>query len=484
MFLRKCVKMMPVVVGCFLCVVSFLPLEAFSNDIPQKESYDNHDYENFMVYKLIQTYTDDVLYNEVCWLTSHNSYAYKDPNSSVNFLPNQVYPIEEQLRRGVRSFMIDLHYDDEHNIILAHEGILFKQPFLPFLKTIKKWLDEHRKDIITVHLESYITGPDLVLLTAKRGDLQQIISKLPKEYDGLPVLIRHNNKYAIYGMKNARWQITQITDIDEAVAAELKSLPFSDDYELLKRKKLSGIVVNMLGTGHDSYKNTYPEIMDIIDKKAGLKEYLFDLRDFNNQWPCLGKMRMTGNHGKRLVIFSDKRVNVGYGIMHTANYMETEYNLRESPACEKRGDNRAYNSNLFVMNHFYPVPLSSAPLVTFLHGKAPYVGIDIYYGLNSYKNIVGRVCDCLNQERKFPNFIAVDNVGIGGDEVLVVLDINKKELKCDTSIYRKADWLTACVEWGSVATGVVIGSALTYLGISSCCNCYHNYRHHQHEHVQ
>lgn len=108
-------------------------------------------------------YKDSNYYNDVCWLTSHNSFAHPIPTQSTvdamlsrNILPNQTLTIEQQLESGVRSFMIDLHLDGGGNIIIAHGGVLFKQPLSPFLDTIKNWLDNHSKDIITIHFESYV----------------------------------------------------------------------------------------------------------------------------------------------------------------------------------------------------------------------------------------------------------------------------------------------------------------------------------------
>lgn len=79
---------------------------------------------------LAQTNADNRYYNHICWLTSHNSFAYKDDSFSSTLLhPNQEKNIQEQLLYGVRSFMIDLHnkgmiHDFDEDIVLAHKNDL------------------------------------------------------------------------------------------------------------------------------------------------------------------------------------------------------------------------------------------------------------------------------------------------------------------------------------------------------------------------
>lgn len=87
---------------------------------------------------------------------------------------------------------------------------------------------------------------------------------------------------------------------------------------------------------------------------AGLDKYLFDLCEYNGgkaqkgkdqcrctdrtnkklselRWPTLGEMRA---QKKRLVIFSDKIEDTGYGIMYVSSTMETKYDISDYPNCE------------------------------------------------------------------------------------------------------------------------------------------------------
>jgi hypothetical protein len=282
--------------------------------------------------RLLSSYSGTRSYDDVCWLTSHNSFTYKNPLSEKQFFPNQSLTIKEQLEHGVRGFMIDLHRDTGGNIVIAHgSALLFKQQLLPFLNTIKDWLDSNKDDIITVHLESYV--------------------------------------------------------------------------------------------------GNYTDIMTLINT-AGLQVYLFDLGS-STSWPTLGSMRASD---KRLIIFSDNRLDLGTGIMHATKYMETQYDLASYPCCDMRTDGRTIpppNAPLFVMNHFYPI------LIT------PRTGIWSSYfsassDVNSYKRLEKRICDCFSKGPpfgKWPNFIAVDFAGtFGGEELEIVLDINNKSMACSASV--------------------------------------------------
>ena len=149
--------------------------------------------------ELMQTYTSDKRYNYVCWLTSHNSYAYNEKSFENKFInENQSLNIRKQLEYGVRGFMIDLYYEKDNpanSIILAHsmkeKGNSFvtirhyKQKISsPFLETVKKWLDDNPQDIITFHLESYIRDYNKIIEELKTVGL----------YDYLFDLYEYNNQ--------------------------------------------------------------------------------------------------------------------------------------------------------------------------------------------------------------------------------------------------------------------------------------------------
>ena len=155
-------KKIPILTSYINCIVALSVFNApVFADIPTEEDL------------LSQTYTDNKYYNQVCWLTSHNSFAYVDKSFlAMRLHPNQKRNIQEQLLYGVKSFMVDLHYEDSNlnkSIILAHKndftgGKNYRQKFsFPFLQTINKWLEDYPQDIITIHLESYVRNYEKII---------------------------------------------------------------------------------------------------------------------------------------------------------------------------------------------------------------------------------------------------------------------------------------------------------------------------------
>ena len=63
--------------------------------------------------QLLKTYTDEKSYDKVCWLTSHNSFAYNSNLvSRKEFIrANQSKDIYKQLQYGVRGFTIDAPHE-------------------------------------------------------------------------------------------------------------------------------------------------------------------------------------------------------------------------------------------------------------------------------------------------------------------------------------------------------------------------------------
>lgn len=154
-------------------------------------------------------YSDNRLYSDVCWLTSHNSFAHPIPDESETdaMLNNHVgiyqfFTIKEQLEFGVRSFMIELHYKDktEKEVVIAHEKAhFFEQSLLDFLTTIKQWLNSNRDDIITIHLKSYIGSHDNVMDVIKKSGLKKFLFDLTSFGGQWPTLgqMRNQNKRLI-----------------------------------------------------------------------------------------------------------------------------------------------------------------------------------------------------------------------------------------------------------------------------------------------
>ena len=100
-------------------------------------------------------------YDEVCHLTSHNSYA----ATEYGYLyAQQNMSIEKQLAFGVRGLMLDIgEYDNE--ILLVHKNLFLTRlicrgrepmPFQTSLETIRQFLEKNPLEIVTIFLENYV----------------------------------------------------------------------------------------------------------------------------------------------------------------------------------------------------------------------------------------------------------------------------------------------------------------------------------------
>lgn len=93
-------------------------------------------------------------YNESVFVTTHNAFNYDGPFS----LPNQFFPISQQLQDGVRGLMIDVY--DVNGIPTVYHGYSFlgTQPLSLILNDIKSFLDNNPNEVISIIFESYISG--------------------------------------------------------------------------------------------------------------------------------------------------------------------------------------------------------------------------------------------------------------------------------------------------------------------------------------
>lgn len=135
---------------------------------------------------LRSTYTDGTFYNQATYLTTHNAYSSAQAGWTY---AQQTLGFDEQFAYGVWAFMIDLHWcrDSSNNLYLAmahmptgsdknfdyshptnhqylescwpsrlQRGLKEIPSFESFLSGhAKKWLDNDKEAIVTLHLESY-----------------------------------------------------------------------------------------------------------------------------------------------------------------------------------------------------------------------------------------------------------------------------------------------------------------------------------------
>jgi hypothetical protein len=114
-----------------------------------------------------QPFAGPLRYDEVCHLTSHNSYAAVEHGYCY---AQQQISIEKQLAYGVRGLMLDIGWEKDR-IVLIHKNSLVTRlickgkapmPFESALETIKKFLEEHPLEVVTIFLENYVKDSSLL----------------------------------------------------------------------------------------------------------------------------------------------------------------------------------------------------------------------------------------------------------------------------------------------------------------------------------
>jgi len=148
-------------------------------------------------------------FNQVCWLTTHNSFA----SSTYNWVYNQQsLSIEDQLDYGVRALMIDLWWHN-NQIYMLHGGIHLSRiqkwskidTFEKLLIDIKKWLDNNPNEIVTLIIESYLntTGGNEIMRLLKKNDMDKMlynpsrIQLLNNKWNKISDMIANNTRLVI-----------------------------------------------------------------------------------------------------------------------------------------------------------------------------------------------------------------------------------------------------------------------------------------------
>lgn len=123
----------------------------------------------------------DKKFNQITWLTAHNSHLNWIDNSVIELASNQNLSIDQQLANGVRAFMFDIDYSECsgfqsflgtckcQGVCLCHGKCsdTFKDGFsvrkLEYaLKKLVKFLKNNPDQIITIFLENYLNDTEIL----------------------------------------------------------------------------------------------------------------------------------------------------------------------------------------------------------------------------------------------------------------------------------------------------------------------------------
>ncbi|KAK7309208.1 hypothetical protein RJT34_05748 [Clitoria ternatea] len=158
-------------------------------------------------------------FNRYSWLTTHNSYAQAGMRSATgSFIiapMNQEDTVADQLKNGVRGFMLDM-YDFLNDIWLCHsaEGKCYNftafQPAINVLKAIASFLSSNPSEIVTIIIEDYVTSPQGLTKVFKASGLDKYmfpVSSMPKNGEDWPTvddMVQKNQRLLVFTSKQSK----------------------------------------------------------------------------------------------------------------------------------------------------------------------------------------------------------------------------------------------------------------------------------------
>ncbi|GMV44555.1 MAG: hypothetical protein AMXMBFR64_62710 [Myxococcales bacterium] len=97
-------------------------------------------------------------YDQVSYATAHNAMS---SDMDGWFFANQHLDVPHQLALGIRGLMLDVH-PDKGDVALCHGTCLAgSQPLVEGLAEIRAFLDDNRREVVTLILESYVPPMDV-----------------------------------------------------------------------------------------------------------------------------------------------------------------------------------------------------------------------------------------------------------------------------------------------------------------------------------
>jgi len=114
-------------------------------------------------------------YDKTVFVTTHNSYNH----SPFHLFPNQCFSVKKQLNDGVRSFMLDI-YLHKGKVEMYHVyRVLGHSTLLKTLFTIRKFLESHPTEVLTILFECYVPFEKVEPEFEKAG-LMKFVHSQPK----------------------------------------------------------------------------------------------------------------------------------------------------------------------------------------------------------------------------------------------------------------------------------------------------------------
>ncbi|XP_009343170.2 PI-PLC X domain-containing protein At5g67130 [Pyrus x bretschneideri] len=158
-------------------------------------------------------------FNRYSWLTTHNAFSQAGVRSSTGSLiiapMNQNDTVANQLKNGVRGFMLDM-YDFNNDIWLCHSsgGKCYNftafQPAINTLRDIKAFLEANPSEIVTIFIEDYVESPSGLTKVFEGAGLKNFwfpIARMPKNGEDWPTvddMVQNNQRLVVFTSKKAK----------------------------------------------------------------------------------------------------------------------------------------------------------------------------------------------------------------------------------------------------------------------------------------
>jgi hypothetical protein len=135
-------------------------------------------------------------YDQVAYATTHNAMS----NADEGWLgPNQQHGITRQLEDGIRGLMLDTHYDGGVAQLCHAYCALGKETLVSGLLKIRRFLDLHPQEVVSIIFEAYVTEADTAAAFAAAGLLDYVYAKPAGEpWPPLATLIRNDTRLVVF----------------------------------------------------------------------------------------------------------------------------------------------------------------------------------------------------------------------------------------------------------------------------------------------
>jgi hypothetical protein len=138
----------------------------------------------------------DRRYDQVAYATTHNAMS----NADEGWLgPNQQHGLTKQLEDGIRGLMLDTHYDAGVAHLCHSFCQIGKEPLVSGLLKIRRFLDLHPQEVVTIIFEAYISEADTEAAFAAAGLLPYVhVQPVGEPWPTLATLIQNDTRLVVF----------------------------------------------------------------------------------------------------------------------------------------------------------------------------------------------------------------------------------------------------------------------------------------------